>query len=32
MTIELEGTIDPDLNDRIQKLDNIYSSTMLKPI
>lgn len=32
MTIELEGTIDQGLNERIQKLDNIYSSTMLKPI
>lgn len=32
MTIELEGSFDPDLNRRILALPNIFSSTMLLPI
>lgn len=32
MTIELEGKFGPELNERIQELPNIYSSTMLLPI
>ena len=32
MTIELEGGFDPDLNQRIQALPHIFSSTMLLPI
>lgn len=32
MSIEVDGDFDSQLNDTIQKLDNIYSSTILKPI
>lgn len=32
MTIELEGSIDCSLNQKIKHLPNIYSSTMLEPI
>lgn len=32
MTIEIDGNLGLDLNEKIQKLPNIYSSTMLQPI
>lgn len=32
MTIEIDGRFGPELNTEIQKLANIYSSTMLQPI
>lgn len=32
MTIELDGEFGPELNDEIQKLPNVFSSTMLAPI
>lgn len=32
MTIEIDGNLGMELNDRIKKLPNIYSSTMLQPI
>ncbi len=32
MTIELEGSFGPELNDKIQCLPDIYASTMLQPI
>lgn len=32
MSIEIDGSFDQDLNDRIKQLPNIYSSTMLQPI
>ncbi|MDD3339652.1 MAG: L-serine ammonia-lyase, iron-sulfur-dependent subunit beta [Lachnospiraceae bacterium] len=32
MTIEIDGHFGPELNTEIQKLPNIYSSTMLQPI
>lgn len=32
MTIEIDGNFGPELNEAINTLDNIYSSTMLQPI
>ena len=32
MTIELDGEFGPELNEEIQKLPNVFSSTMLAPI
>ena len=32
MTIEIDGSFGPELNERIKILPNIFSSTMLQPI
>ena len=32
MTIEVDGTFGPEVNERIQTLDNVFSSIMLQPI
>ena len=32
MTIEIDGSFGPELNEKIKVLPNIFSSTMLQPI
>ena len=32
MTIEVDGTFGPEINERIKTLDNVFSSIMLQPI